>query len=86
MYNPNKWPFDHDKLGDLLKDDRYELHHTAYYRGYVSRKEDLVELPANPYEGRFGRGYTVDLPSYVSTRYCRRQYYILREGAANDET
>lgn len=76
----------HTTLGTLCKDIRYYLHHTSYYKGYVSRKAKYDELPVVPYKGRFGTGYTVDLPSYESTQYCRRQYYILREGAANDGT
>lgn len=76
----------HTTLGTLLTDDRYYLHHTAYYKGYVSRKADYDHLPVTPYKGRFGTGYTADLPSYESTRYCRRQYYILRKGAVNDGT
>ena len=75
----------HTILGTLLNDDRYYLHHTAYYKGYVSRKAEYDSLPAVPYKGRFGTGYTVDLPSYGSSRYCRRQYYILKEGVKPDE-
>lgn len=69
----------HTTLGTLLNDERYYLHHTAYYKGYVSRKADYDSLPVIPYKGRFGEGYIVDLPSYESTRYCRRQYYIMRK-------
>lgn len=76
----------HTTLGTLLNDDRYYLHHTAYYKGYVSRKVVYDDLPVVPYKGRFGTGYTVDLPSYESTQYCRRQYYILREGVSTDGT
>ena len=75
----------HTTLGTLINDDRYYLHHTAYYKGYVSRKVVYDDLPVVPYKGRFGTGYTVDLPSYESTRYCRRQYYILK-GVSNDGT
>lgn len=75
----------HTTLGTLLNDDRYYLHHTAYYKGYVSRKADYDHLPVTPYRGRFGIGYTVDLPSYESTQYCRRQYYVLKEGVDPDE-
>ena len=76
----------HNTLGTLLNDDRYFLHHTSYATGYVSRTVDYDDLPVHPYKGRFGTGYTVDLPSYESTRYCRRQYYILREGVSTDGT
>ena len=75
----------HTTLGTLLTDDRYYLHHTSYYKGYVSRKAEYDDLPVHPYKGRFGEGYTVDLPSYESTQYCRRQYYILKEGVKPDE-
>ena len=76
----------HTTLGTLLNDNRYYLHHTSYCNGYVSRKADYAHLPVHPYKGRFGTGYTVDLPSYESTRYCRRQYYILRKGGENNGT
>lgn len=76
----------YNTLGTLLNDDRYFLHHTSYATGYVSRTVDYDDLPVHPYKGRFGTGYTVDLPSYESTRYCRRQYYILREGVSTDGT
>lgn len=75
----------HTTLGTLCKDTRYYLHHTSYYKGYVSRKANYAHLPVTPYKGRFGSGYTVDLPSYQSTRYCRRQYYVLKEGVTPDE-
>lgn len=68
----------HTTLGTLINDDRYYLHHTSYVRGYVSRKVVYDDLPVVPYKGRFGTGYIVDLPSYESTRYCRRQYYIMK--------
>ena len=76
----------HTTLGTLINDDRYYLHHTSYARGYVSRKADYDELPVHRYKGRFGTGYTVDLPSYESSQYCRRQYYILRKWSKKDGT
>lgn len=75
----------HTTLGTLIKDYHYYLHHTAYCNGYVSRKVIYDDLPVVPYKGRFGTGYTVDLPSYESTQYCRRQYYVLKEGVQPDE-
>jgi hypothetical protein len=52
-------------------------HHTAWMRGYVSRKkpEGIIE----PYKGRFGEGYTVKTPSWQSTAYCHITYYITKE-------
>ena len=75
----------HNTYGTIRNDGRYYLHHTSYARGYVSRKVDYDDLSVKPYKGRFGTGYTVDLPSYQSTQYCRRQYYVLKEGVKPDE-
>ena len=75
----------HNTFETLRNDDRYYLHHTSYALGYVSRKADYDHLPVTPYKGRFGTGYTVDLPSYQTTQYCRRQYYVLKEGVNPDE-
>lgn len=58
----------------------FDKHHEAYTRGYVSRKSDLDALPAKEYNGRFGKGYTVDTPSSVSSTYCIREYWIKKDG------
>ena len=52
------------------------LHHTASFRGYVSRKIQADKILAYPYKGRYGTGYTVDLPNKASTRYSFRVYFI----------
>lgn len=54
-------------------EENYTLHHTAWHRGYVSRR---LEGYAERYEGRFGKGYRVFYPSWSSTTYCRVAYYI----------
>ena len=48
-------------------------HHSAYFRGYVSR----VDYPdVKQYDGKYGRGVKVLLPSHRSTRYAVVEYYI----------
>ena len=44
---------------DLENSTDYERHHSAYCRGYVSRKTDgYIE----PYKGKFGEGYVAYRP------------------------
>lgn len=64
---------------DIAKDPTLHLHHTAYTMGYVSRKADVNKLPAIPYKGRFGTGYTVTVPCMLSTQYAIKEYYIMEE-------
>ena len=54
----------------------YKLHHSARCRDYVSRRADENALPAVPYAGKFGHGYTVKVCAYDSTNYCWIEYWI----------
>lgn len=53
----------------------YTCHHRSWYRGYISRRTDPENLPAYPYEGKFGKGYYVLFPSWRSSWYCTIAYY-----------
>lgn len=55
----------------------YYLHHTAFRRGYVSRKNP--EGITKPYKGRFGVGYIKLTPCWCSTQYCYVSYFIKEE-------
>ena len=59
-----------------LESKGYRKHHTAYARGYVSRKTDgyLVK-----YDGRFGKGFKWYQPCMNSSQYCYITYYV-KEG------
>lgn len=59
----------------LKTDPKYKELHTSYYRGYVSRKSDGI---IKPYSGRYGNGYIVLSPCWVSTTYCYITYYVER--------
>lgn len=58
-----------------IKGKKYRIDHTAYKRGYMSRKCTSIPSKAvaagqiTPYEGRFGNGYTVETPAFNTTRY-----------------
>ena len=56
----------------ILKGCKY--HHSAWARGYVSRK--LTFGLINKYKGKFGEGFTVDKPSDGKTRYHVIEYWI----------
>lgn len=53
---------------------KYELHHTALTRGYVSVKN--TEGIKEQYNGKFGTGYTVKHHNPNSTRYCFVEYWV----------
>lgn len=69
--------------GELLKFNgrmgRFEYHHRARCMGYVSRKHPEGQLENLNYNGRFGRGVTIKVPAWDSSRYCYREYYIFEE-------
>ena len=67
---------DYQELINELEAGGYRYHHSAYARGYVSR----VNYPdVKQYDGRYGRGVKVLLPSHRSTRYAVAEYYIKEE-------
>jgi hypothetical protein len=53
--------------------EKYKWHHTALFRGYVSRKSSGY---IQPYTGKYGTGYKVFKPNYNSTRYSFVEYWI----------
>lgn len=50
------------------------LHHEALKRGYVGVNKIII----SPYEGKFGKGYTLDKNNPSSTQYCIREYWIYK--------
>lgn len=57
----------------IINGQRYELHHIATAKGYISRKVDEV---LEEYAGRFGTGYAVHYPRFDTTNYHYVAYYI----------
>jgi hypothetical protein len=57
---------------DELSTAGYKLHHTAWFKGYVSRKVDPIIAP---YKGHFGTGYTIAWNDGRSTQYSRVEYW-----------
>ena len=50
-------------------------HHTAFSKGYISRKTPADNYHVEYYNGRFGEGLKVFYPNWASTRYCRVSYF-----------
>lgn len=76
----NDYDDDCRKNFDLIKEKYYGdtrkcyLHHTAMRRGYVGVNKIII----SPYEGKFGKGYTLDKNNPRSTQYCIREYWIYK--------
>ena len=64
----------YNELMELVKVGSIIELHTAYTRGYMSRKQD--HTAPEPYNGKFGRGYTVERPARNTNNYHYITYYI----------
>ena len=52
----------------------YVIHHTAWAGGYLHRKESSIT--AHSYESREFSGIAVEVPSFSSSRYHNRIYFV----------
>lgn len=59
---------------EIIKSNEFEYVRTSWHRGYISRL--IHEGIVTPYKGRYGEGYTIDHPSWDSTAYFLRDYYV----------
>lgn len=59
----------------IERDNKLYPHHSAWSRGYVSRKNSGW---CEEYKGRFGAGYKVHRPTRESTQYHIVEYYVAR--------
>lgn len=66
----------HPEIVNILGEDGYKLHHSASAPDYMSR---LCPARLEPYEGRFGSGIAVHIPSWRTNRYHNIEYYIKEE-------
>lgn len=51
-------------------------HHVAFTKGYTSRYVNRGNVVPERYNGRYGEGWTVTLPSYVTNSYSEKEYWI----------
>jgi len=66
---------DYKNLAKLILDGKVTLRKESYARGYISRKSDGI---VEEYTGRYGKGYKLHIPCYISTRYHFVYYYIFK--------
>ena len=67
-------------INDIVNNG-FLYHHSAWTRGYISRKIDYV---ISPYCGRFGKGFRIEYPCYHSTQYHRIDYMVRRQDFKTD--
>ena len=57
----------------ILDGCNYNFHHESTRTGYISKKlAGYIEI----YSGRFGRGFVLEFPAQIGTRYYPIKYYI----------
>lgn len=69
-------PIPYQLLSEMLVDGKLRFHHSALFRGYVSRTRKDEDVVAYPYSGRFGTGYVAYFPNWSSTNYSYIAYYV----------
>ena len=57
-----------------LNNHGYTVHHTAWAGGYLAR--DVRSVTVRAYETRRFRGIVVEAPSFSSSRYHNRIYFV----------
>lgn len=67
-------------VDELRNSGEYRYDHSAYRRGYLSRRSGPK---VEEYKGRFGTGYIVVYPRWETTQYVLIEYYIKMEGENN---
>ena len=59
---------------NLLNDHGYIIHHTAWAGGYLARTPESVVI--NRHVTRQFNGYVIEAPSFASSRYHIRIYFV----------
>ena len=67
----------YQELMQRVSEGVLSFHHSAWHRGYISRKTARDEsYQVYSYNGRFGNGFVVYKPSFKLTSYHIVEYYI----------
>lgn len=62
-----------NNLKDIVNSG-FEYHHTAWERGYHSRKYPYYSI--EPYDGKYGKGFKVHFGTTTSTQYHLIDYFV----------
>ena len=72
-------PITKAQLDKMVASGKIKKYHASLARGYFSRTVNPDEVLCNPYNGKFGKGYTYESAYLDSTRYHLITYFILDE-------
>lgn len=62
-----------------LTEEQLSFHHFATAQGYLKRnqkKREQEEVMITKYAGKFGEGYILYLPNYLTKRFVHKLYFI----------
>ena len=70
-----------------LTEEHLFFHHIALAQGYLKRnqkKRQQEEVMITKYSGKFGEGYILYLPNYLTKRFVHKLYFIRTSENVND--
>ena len=70
-----------------LTEERLFFHHLASAQGYLKRnhkKREQEEVMISKYSGKFGEGYILYLPNYLTKRFVHKLYFIRASENVNE--
>lgn len=70
-----------------LTEEHLFFHHIASAQGYLKRnqkKREQEEVMITKYAGKFGEGYILYLPNYLTKRFVHKLYFIRTPENVND--
>lgn len=70
-----------------LTEEHLFFHHLALVQGYLKRnqkKREQEEVMITKYFGKFGEGYILYLPNYITKRFVHKLYFIRTSENVNE--
>ena len=70
-----------------ITEEYLSFHHTALTSGYLKRnqkKREQEEVMITKYSGKFGEGYILYLPNYLTKRFVHKLYFIKASENVNE--
>lgn len=70
-----------------ITEDHLFFHHLASVQGYLKRNKknrEQEEVMITKYSGKFGEGYILYLPNYLSKRFVHKLYFIRASENVNE--
>ena len=70
-----------------ITEEYLSLHHLATAQGYLKRnqkKREQEQVMITKYSGKFGEGYILYLPNYLTKRFVHKLYFIRTQEKVNE--